>query len=70
MLLAFNGTENSKKLNFLPSDRFIVGHDFLGHAQDKGQKIFFYNKNFIGIKRGRILRRFVKYKLTLVAKCT
>jgi hypothetical protein len=31
---------------------------------------FFSNKGFLGFKRRRILRRFQKYQLILVAKCT
>jgi hypothetical protein len=31
---------------------------------------FFHNVGLMGIKRHRILRRFQKYKLTLVTKCT
>jgi hypothetical protein len=38
------------------SDRFIIG---LG-----------YTVQYMGIKRCRTLRRFQKYKLTLVTKCT
>jgi hypothetical protein len=30
----------------------------------------FHNVGLMGIKRRRILRRFQKYKLTLVTKCT
>jgi hypothetical protein len=58
------------KKNFLPSDRFIIGHDFLGHALYKGPKFFIHNINFMGIKRRRILSGFQKYKITLVTKCT
>jgi hypothetical protein len=36
----------------------------------KGPTFFIHNMGFMGIKRDRILRRFQKYKLTLVAKCT
>jgi hypothetical protein len=35
-----------------------------------GQKWFFHNIGFMGIKRCRILCRFQKYKLVLVTKCT
>jgi hypothetical protein len=35
----------------------------------RGQKFFFHNVGLMGIKRRRILRRFQKYKLTLVTKC-
>jgi hypothetical protein len=34
------------------------------------QNFVFHNIDFMGIKRCRILRRFQKYKLTLVTKCT
>jgi hypothetical protein len=44
--------------NFCPSDRFIIGHDFLGHALYKGPKFFIHNMDFMGIKRCRILCRF------------
>jgi hypothetical protein len=40
------------------------------HYTYKGPKIFFHNIDFMGIKRCGILRRFQKYKLTLVTKCT
>jgi hypothetical protein len=33
-------TKIAKKL-FLPSDLFIIGHDFLGHGLYKGPKFFF-----------------------------
>jgi hypothetical protein len=59
----------AKKM-FGPSNRFIIGHDFLGHALYKGPKFVFHNMDFMGTKRCRILRRFQKYKLTLVTKCT
>jgi hypothetical protein len=35
-----------------------------------GQKLFFHNIGFMGIKRRRILRRLQKYKLVLMTKCT
>jgi hypothetical protein len=38
--------------------------------QYKGLKFFFHNMDFMGIKRRRMLRRFLKYKLTLVTQCT
>jgi hypothetical protein len=47
-----------------------VGQNILGHAVYRGPKFFFHNMDFMGIKRCRILRRFQKYKLTLVTKCT
>jgi hypothetical protein len=55
---------------FWPGDRFIVGQNVLGHALYRGPKFFSHNMDFMGIKRRRILRRFQKYKLTLVTKCT
>jgi hypothetical protein len=61
-------TENSKK-KILPSELFIIGHDFLGHSLYK-DPIFFHNMDFMDTKRRRILRRFQKYKLNLVTKCT
>jgi hypothetical protein len=33
-------TENGKNI-FLPSDLFLIGHDFLGHALYKGPKFLF-----------------------------
>jgi hypothetical protein len=36
----------------------------------RSKQIFPHNMNFMGLKRSRILRRFQKYKLTLVIKCT
>jgi hypothetical protein len=60
---------NDKKLVFL-SNRFSIG---LGHTEQytiKGWKFFFNNLDNMGIKRCRILRRFQKYKLTIVTKCT
>jgi hypothetical protein len=50
--------------NFSPSDCFIIGQDFLGHALYKGPKFIIRNMDFMGIKRCRILLRFQKYKLT------
>jgi hypothetical protein len=42
-----------------------------GPCSTYGSKmIFFHNIGFMGIKRRRILRRFQKYKLVLVTKCT
>jgi hypothetical protein len=57
-------SKNSNKTIFGPSDLFIIGHNFLGHALYKGPNKFFHNMDFMGIKRWRILRRFQKYKHT------
>jgi hypothetical protein len=62
--------ENNKKKFFRSIDLYRRGHYILGHALYRGQKIFFHNVGLMGIKRLRILRRFQKYKLTLVTKCT
>jgi hypothetical protein len=51
-------------------NRFIIGHDFLGHALYKGSKFFIHNMDYMVIKRRRILCGFQKYKLTFVTKCT
>jgi hypothetical protein len=47
-------TENSKKKSVWPSDRFIIGHDFLGHGLYKGPTFFIRNMDFMRIKKRRI----------------
>jgi hypothetical protein len=61
----------AKKI-FGPTDRFTIGHNFLGHALYfiRIQNFFFTIGDCIGIKSRRILRRFQKHKLTFVTKCT
>jgi hypothetical protein len=49
----------------------MVGHNFLGHSLNKGQKIFFsHNDDFMGIKYAEFNVDFKKYKFTLVTKGT
>jgi hypothetical protein len=59
-----------EKKFFWSSHRFIIGRNFLGHALYKSPNFFIHNMDFMGIKRRRIWRRFQKYKLALVTKCT
>jgi hypothetical protein len=53
----------------VPSDRFIVGHDFSSHLPYRGKQNLYENVDFIVIKRSRILRfkkyTYLSYKMNL-----
>jgi hypothetical protein len=63
------GTENSNK-KFVPLTSSYLVMTFWVMHYIRLQHFFFYNMNFMGIQRRRILHRFQKYKRTLVTKCT
>jgi hypothetical protein len=63
-----NSTDNILKKSYLVNWPLEEKPQRIGSCSTKGN--FFFKYRFLGLKSRRILRRFKKYKSTLVVKCT
>jgi hypothetical protein len=62
--------ENSKKKVFGSIELYMKGQDFLGNSLFQGETFVTFWASWVPKYAETFVRRYQKYKLTFVAKCT